>query len=143
LIVAGLIYKKLFSSNPEGFPEYFIFLVLVGFVPSAGFFRTVQSFVNWRALSFTLFFVLLLSMLWEATLAVPYRWWGYQDNQMLGIRIGAWSQLPIEAVCVWIAVTYTTAIFFEIIKLWLASGRPAKHAFLGLKPQKAVRNVLL
>jgi hypothetical protein len=52
---------------------------------------------------------------------------------MLGIRIGAWSRLPIEAVCVWIAVTYTTAIFFEIIKLWLASGRPAKHAFLGLK----------
>jgi hypothetical protein len=139
LIVAGIIYKKLFSSNPEGFPEYFIFLVLVGFVPSASFFRTAQSFVNWRALSFTLFFVLLLSMLWEATLAVPYRWWGYQDNQMLGIRIGAWSRLPIEAVCVWIAVTYTTAIFFEIIKLWLASGRPAKHAFLGLKtPPKAV-----
>jgi hypothetical protein len=52
---------------------------------------------------------------------------------MLGIRIGAWYQLPIEAVCVWIAVTYTTAIFFESIKLWLASGRPAKHAFLGLK----------
>lgn len=133
LIVAAIIYKKLFSPNPEGFPEYFIFLVLIGFVPSAGLFRTAQPFVNWRALSFTLFFVLLLSMLWEATLAVPYKWWGYQDNQMLGLRIGAWSRLPIEAVCVWIAVTYTTAVIFEVIKLWLASGRSAKHAFLGLK----------
>jgi lycopene cyclase domain-containing protein len=138
LIVFGIIYKKLFSPNPEGFPEYFIFLVLVGFVPSAGFFRTARSFINWRALSFTLFFVLLLSLLWEATLAVPYRWWGYQDNQMLGIRIGAWSRLPIEAVCLWIAVTYTTVSSFEIVKLWLASGRSAKHAFFGEKPRTAV-----
>jgi hypothetical protein len=40
----------------------------------------------------------------------------------------------------WLAkyVTYTTAVFFEIIKLWLASGRPAKHAFLGLKTHPKV-----
>jgi hypothetical protein len=140
LILLAIIYKKALSSKPEGFPEYFTFLVLVAFVPSAGFFRAVQPFVNWRALSFTLFFVLLLSMLWEATLAVPYKWWGYRDNQMLGLGIGAWSGLPIEAVCVWIAVTYTTAIVFEVIKLWLASGRSAGHAFLGLRNQsKPVR----
>jgi hypothetical protein len=135
LIVAAVVYKKSFSANQEGFPEYFTFLVLVGFVPSAGFFRTAQRFVNWRALSLTLFFVLLLSLLWEATLAVPYKWWDYQPNQMLGLRIGAWSGLPIEAVCVWISVTYTTAIVFEIVKLWQATGRSAKHAFLGLKPK--------
>ena len=133
LIAAGFAYKKLLSPYREGFPEYFTFLVLVGFVPSASFFRTAQRFVNWRALSLTLFFVLLLSLLWEATLAVPYKWWDYQDHQMLGLRIGAWSGLPIEAVCVWIAVTYTTAIVFEIVKLWQASGRPAKQVFLGLK----------
>ena len=52
---------------------------------------------------------------------------------MLGIRIGAWSGLPIEVVCVWIAVTYATAIIFEIVKLWQASERPAKDVFLGLK----------
>jgi hypothetical protein len=51
---------------------------------------------------------------------------------MVGIKIGAWSDLPIEAVCVWIAVSYTTAIVFEVTKLWQASGRPAKHAFLGV-----------
>jgi hypothetical protein len=29
------------------------------------------------------------------------------------------------------AVTYATTIIFEIIKLWLASGKTAKAAFLG------------
>jgi hypothetical protein len=136
-IVAAVVYKKQFSSDREGFPEYFTFLVLVGFVPSAAFFPVAKRFVNWRALSLTLFFVLLLSLLWEATLAVPYKWWGYQPNQMVGIKIGAWSNLPIEAVCVWIAVSYTTAIVFEVAKLWQASGRPAKHAFLGVPAAQA------
>ena len=74
---------------------------------------------------------MLVSLLWEATLAVPYGWWGYQPEQMIGLNIGAWSGLPIEAVCVWIAVTYTTVIVFESVKLWQASGRRAKAAFLG------------
>jgi hypothetical protein len=51
----------------------------------------------------------------------------------MGLRISAWAGLPIEAVCVWIAVTYATAIVFEIVKLWLASEKSAKHAFLDLK----------
>jgi len=41
----------------------------------------------------------------SATLAVPYGWWGYQQKQMMGLFIGAWAGLPIEAVVVWIAVT--------------------------------------
>ena len=49
----------------------------------------------------------------------------------MGLFIGAWSGLPIEAVCVWMAVSYSTTIIFEIIKLWLASGKTAKAAFLG------------
>jgi len=133
LIVAGIVYKKAFSPIRAGFPEYFTFLVLVAFVPAAGFFPTARRFINWRAFSMTLFFILLVSLLWEATLAAPYKWWNYQPKQMLGMRIGAWSGLPIEAVCVWIAVTYATAIVFEIVKLWQASERPAKDVFLSLK----------
>jgi hypothetical protein len=34
---------------------------------------------------------------------------------------------------VWIAVTYVTAIVFEIVNLWQASERPAKDVFLSLK----------
>jgi hypothetical protein len=133
LVAAGVIYKKMLSPIREGFPEYFTFLVLVAFVPAVSFFPTARRFINWRAFSVALFFILLVSLLWEATLAVPYRWWDYQPRRMLGLRIGAWSDLPIEAVCVWIAVTYATAIVFEIVKLWQASERPAKDAFLGFK----------
>jgi hypothetical protein len=133
LIVAAVVYKKALSPIREGFPEYFIFLVLVSFVPSVSFFPSARPFINWRAFSLTLFFILLISLLWEATLAVPYQWWDYQPKQMIGLRIGAWAGLPIEAVCVWIAVTCSTVVVFEIVKLWQASERPAKDAFLGLK----------
>ena len=133
LIVMAVVYKKMLSPNPDGFPGYFTVLVLGGFVPAVSFFPTARPFINWRAFSLTLFFILLMSLLWEATLAVPYQWWGYRPAQMLGLSIGAWARLPIEAVCVWIAVTYGTVIVFEIFKLWQASGKTAKHAFLGRK----------
>jgi hypothetical protein len=62
---------------------------------------------------------------------VPYQWWGYQQKEMMGIFIGAWAGLPIEAVMVWIAVTYGTTIVYEIMKAWQASGKSASSAFLG------------
>jgi hypothetical protein len=133
LIVMAVLYRKMFSPHPDGFPGYFTVLVLGGFVPAVSFFPTARSFINWRAFSLTLFFILLMSLLWEATLAMPYRWWGYKPEQMMGLSIGAWAWLPIEAVCVWIAVTYGTVIVFEVFKLWQASGRTAKHAFLSWK----------
>ena len=87
--------------------------------------------INWRALGMTMFFIMLLSMLWEATLALPYGWWNYQHHAMMGIFIGAWCDLPIEAVLVWLAVTYGTVIVFEAVKIWQASGQPARTVFLG------------
>jgi hypothetical protein len=133
LIAAAFAYKKWCSPSPAGFPAYFTVLVLGGLIPSAGFFPTVRPFINWRAFSLTLFLILLVSLLWEATLAVPYGWWGYQPRQMMGLFIGAWFGLPIEAALVWMAVTYGTTIVFEVMKLWQASGRSAKDAFLGSK----------
>ena len=53
------------------------------------------------------------------------------EEAMMGVSIGAWAGLPLEAVGVWIAVTYATVIVFEILKLWLASGKTAKKAFVG------------
>ena len=50
---------------------------------------------------------------------------------MIGIRITAWSRLPIEEVCVWIAVVYATVIVYEIVRRWQSSGKPARKAFLG------------
>ena len=133
LIIAGVIYKKVFSSYPEGFPGYFTILVIGGLIPAVTFFPSARNFINWRALSLTMFFILLVSLCWEATLAVPYLWWGYQPREMLGFFISGWSKLPIEAVCVWIAVTYATVIVFEIVKIWQASGKGFLHGFLGIK----------
>jgi hypothetical protein len=131
LIVMAVVYKKMFSPVPDGFPGYFTFLVLGAFIPAASFFPTARPFINWRAFSLTLFILVLVSLLWEATLAVPYQWWGFRPAQMTGLFIGAWAGLPIEEVGVWIAVSYATVIVFEIFKLWQASGKKAKHAFLG------------
>jgi hypothetical protein len=133
LIGMAVAYKKCLSSSPAGFPGYFTFLVVAALVPSTAFFSEVRRFLNWRALSLTLFMILLISLFWEATLAVPYGWWSYQPDQMIGLSIGAWSGLPIEAVCVWIAVTYVTIIVFEVMKLWSASRKTVREAFLGAR----------
>jgi hypothetical protein len=132
LVAIAIVYKKWLSPVPEGWPGYFIVLVVGGLVPAMSFFPVTRRFINWRALSLTMFFILLISLLWEATLALPYGWWNYQHGAMLGVFIGAWSGLPVEAVLVWLAVTYGTVILFEVVKIWQASGRRAKEAFLGL-----------
>ncbi len=123
--------------DQAGFPGYFTFLVSGALLPAMTFFPVARRFINWRALSLTLFFMLLVSLLWEVTLAVPYNWWNFQHRQMTGIFIGAWSYLPIEEVFVWIAVTYATAILFEVIKVWLASERSVRGVMLGTKQARS------
>ena len=134
LLAGAAIYKKALSPTPEGFPWYFTYLTAAAIIPAAGFFRTAQSFINWRAFGFTFFLILLISLLWEATLAVPYGWWGYRPAAMMGIAIGAWHGLPLEAVCLWLAVSFTTVITYEVIKIWQALGRRAREAFFGAQP---------
>ena len=133
LIGAAWFYKKHLAlpEDQAGFPGYFTVLVLGALVPAVSFFPVARRFINWRALSLTLFLMLLISLLWEATLALPYNWWNFQHRQMIGLFIGAWSGLPVEEVCVWIAVIYATAIVFEVVKVWLASERSVRDALLG------------
>jgi hypothetical protein len=131
LILFAILYRHYLAPNPPGFPGYFTFLVAAALGPSSILFPAALPVVNWRAFSLTLFVMLLTSVLWEATLGVPYGWWGYQPAQMMGIRITAWNYLPIEAICVWIAVSYQTVIVYEVIKRWQSSGKKIRHAFLG------------
>jgi hypothetical protein len=133
LIGSAWFYKKHLAlpDDQAGFPGYFSFLVAGALLPSVSFFPSARRFINWRALSLTLFFMLLISLLWEASVAVPYNWWNFQHRQMTGLFIGAWSRLPIEEVCLWIAVTYATVIVFEVVKVLLASERSLRDAMLG------------
>ena len=64
----------------SGFPGYFVFLVVGALGPSSALFSSAVPVVNWRAFSLVLFVILLTSLLWEATLGVPYGWWGYQPG---------------------------------------------------------------
>jgi hypothetical protein len=135
LIGGAWFYKKHFAipADQAGFPGYFTVLVVGGLLPSIGFFPVARRFINWRALSLTLFFMLLISLLWEATLALPYNWWNFQHRQMIGLFIGAWANLPIEEIGVWIAVTYATAIVFEVVKVLLASERSVGETMWGVR----------
>jgi hypothetical protein len=133
LIGAAWFCKKHLAlpDDRAGFPGYFTFLVAGALLPAVTFYPVARRFINWRAMSLTLFFMLLVSLLWEGTLAVPYNWWNFQHWQMMGIFVGAWSGLPIEEVCLWVAVTYATAILFEVVKVCLASERSVRDALLG------------
>jgi hypothetical protein len=127
LIALAVLYRKIFAESSDGFPWYFIYLTAMALVPSMALYKTAQPFINWRAFSFTLFVIVLISLIWESTLALPYQWWDYQPRATMGLFIGAWHNLPIEAVVLWFAVSYATIIVFEVIKIWLASGKTLRN----------------
>lgn len=133
MIAAAILFKYYFAPAQyrEGFPGYFVFLIALAVTPTIFLFKVAKPFVNWRAFSFSLFMLLFLSLLWEGTLGVPYAWWGYRPQQMVGIMMLPMANLPIEAVAVWFVTTWTTIIFYEVIKIFLYMERPLKDAFLG------------
>lgn len=120
VVVLGpaFVYEEFFSADPAGFPGYVCFLLLTAIVPSVVLFRTVKFFINWRAVSMTMAVMLLISLLWEATLALPYHWWGYEPDQMIGLTVYSWSNLPVEATLVWLCVTFTTVLVYETVLLY-------------------------
>ncbi|MDH5228953.1 MAG: hypothetical protein OEY38_02730 [Gammaproteobacteria bacterium] len=133
LIVTAVIYKKMFSSSPSGMPWYLMYLVLIGLLPSSGLYPSVRSLINWRAFSFTSLVIVLISLIWEVSLALVYGWWGFRPEAMMGFYIEPWNHLPLEEVILWFAVSYTTIIIYEALKLWKASGKKFRMAFFGVK----------
>ena len=129
--MAGIAFKAFFSTTGGALPGYFLYLDALAFVPSLFLFPTARPFLNWRALSFTFLVMVLVSLFWEATLAIPYQWWGFQPRQMLGLFILAWSKLPVEEVLVWMAVSYATVIIYHVVKVFLALEKPWLAALFG------------
>jgi hypothetical protein len=112
----GFLYKK-FGPHAyhDGFPGYFLFLTLVALTPSSLFFPVARPYINWRAFSLAFVFILLVSLFWEAAIAVPYQWWGFQPRPMLGLFINGFCGLPVEEPMLWAGVTWATVIFYETI----------------------------
>ena len=109
-------------------PMYYTFIVVVAILPAVALFRNVKELVNWRAFSFTCLWVLLTSCLWEATLALKLQWWGYKEPALIGIRINDWgtpfSVYPLEALVVWLAVTFSCVLTYEGVKVYQYDPRP-------------------
>ena len=103
------------GANSSVLPEYFLFLVCAAIAPCIAVYPRVSARVNWRALSFTMLVLLLVSVVWEVTLGVRHGWWGYRNEHMLGIFIAPWHNLPIEAVMTWLLVTFITIFTYEFI----------------------------
>jgi len=116
LIIAGILIKKV--SGTAGFPGYYTLAIVMGFVPVSFFMPACRANFNWRAFSATLFFTVLVASLWEVTMATPYGWWLYSHDQMLGFFIRGWSGLPVEEPLVWIALSVSTIMSFETVKVW-------------------------
>jgi len=134
LVLGGVAcwYKWQFSAFPAGWPGYALFLIGVALVPTMFLYTAAEPFINWRALSFTYVLLVLISLLWEATVAVPYQWWIYREEAMVGVFIGAWSRLPIEEPCLWSVVTFATIIWYEAMKVFLAmDDRSTRRALFG------------
>jgi hypothetical protein len=131
----GWCYKK-FGTHPwhEGFPGYFLFLTVVAMTPSIVFFPVASRYINWRAFSLAFLFMLLVSLFWEAAIAVPYQWWGFQPRHMLGLMINGFCGLPVEEPLLWLGVTWATVIIYETVYtvLYILSHRASVNRAEGI-----------
>jgi len=127
--VAWLIRRTVPSQSGHAFPGYFLFLLCGSILPSLFCSRVAFQFINWRALAVSWLFILGISQFWEASLGVPYGWWDYVPDQMMGIFFKPHCDLPIEAVLVWTLGTWTTVILYETILTALHAGRMGWRIF--------------
>ena len=126
----GWAYKAFFSGT-KGFPGYFLFLIAVAFVPATLFFTKVHHRINWQAYGCTALTMFFISLIWECTIAFPYGWWAYKPEMMLGMDIRAWSELPVEEPFLWLLVTFSSIMTFEVIHAAMSSGERVGTAVLG------------
>jgi hypothetical protein len=134
LEVVGLFLKHRWDPSGSMIPVYYTFLVVAAFLPAWLFFRSIGPLVNWRAFGITTLYVLFTSLVWEATLALPRGWWGYQRRAMVGYFVSAWSSktasFPFEAAIVWLAAPFSCILMYEAVKHWQYRQRPTKAVFV-------------
>lgn len=118
LLLFGTLLKLFLNPTPEyRIPLYLAIQIFMAFVPTVILLKAVGRQINWRAFSFTLVTALLISLLYEVTLGVPGRWWGYQQEPMVGLFIASWHDLPIESITLWYAAVFMTILVYEAFKV--------------------------
>jgi hypothetical protein len=116
-------------------PMYPVFLFFGALLPAMLLYRCVHSFVNWPAFAVTTLYVILTSIVWEVTLAVPREWWGYEARGTFPLTVKAWTHpgkpFPIEAAFVWLCVPFSTVLSYEFAKAFMHHPKPTKRALFG------------
>jgi hypothetical protein len=125
LFAAAWAYKVLVAQSP-GIPGYFLFLLVSSLAPIFVFLRVVRPLINWPAFTVTMLLLVLVSLLWEVTLGLPYGYWDYAREHMIGVFIAPWDGLPIEEPLLWVAAAWLNVILYEVVLLLLVSGRPLR-----------------
>jgi hypothetical protein len=117
------------------FPTYFVFLAAGAVLPAMFLYRTIGGLTNWPAFAVTTLYVILTSVIWEVTLAIPRQWWGYQPSGMIGLTIAAWSRgdaiFPVEAAVVWLFAPFSSILTYEFAKALTHHPRPTAAALFG------------
>ena len=136
IVAAGLALSWLVAWWINGtFPTYIAFLSGVGLLPTIFLYRTVRRLVNWPAFAVTVLYVLVTSIVWEVTLAIPRGWWGFEPSAMLGIFVHAWSSgdsvFPVEEVGVWTAAPFLALMTYETTKAFFHHPLSSREALFG------------
>jgi hypothetical protein len=136
LVAAAAVVTALVLWRLNGnFPTYFVFLAAGALLPAMFLYRAIGNLSNWPAFAVTTLYVILTSVIWEVTLAIPRQWWGYQPSGMIGVTIAAWSRgdaiFPVEAAAVWLFAPFSSILTYEFAKALTHHPRPTHVALFG------------
>ena len=88
IVAVGAALTALILWRVNGtFPTYFAFLAAGAVLPAMFLYRTIGNLTNWPAFAVTVLYVLVTSLIWEVTLAIPRQWWNYEPSGMIGLTI--------------------------------------------------------
>lgn len=133
IAIVGILIKKFGWWHPyqDGWPYYLFAELLIVFVPLSALYTRVRSFTNPRAFIFVMLVHIFVSVVWEATLALPFGWWNYRSYAMLGIFVEAWSRLAIEACGLWLSVGWASMFIYESTKIKVVTGKSWREVLFG------------
>ncbi len=135
-VAAGAVLTALVVWRVNGnFPTYFVFIAAGAVLPAMLLYRAIGNLTNWPAFAVTTLYVILTSLIWEVTLAIPRQWWGYQPSGMVGVTIAAWSRgdaiFPLEAAVVWLFAPFSSILSYEFAKALTHHPRSTRVALFG------------
>lgn len=133
IAIAGILIKKFGWWHPyhDGWPYYLFAELVIVFVPLSALYTRVHTFTNPPAFIFVMMVHILVSVVWETTLAQPFGWWSYQTYAMMGIFVEAWSRLAIEACGLWLSVGWASMFIYESTKIKVVTGKSWREVLFG------------